>query len=168
MAEEHTADLYELADLVHAVARRLPAPTALEPGPCTATEITVMRCVGRVPGISARAAADACGLPSSNFSRVLKRLVSKGLLERRSDPDDARIVHLHPTDRAIKNSLRMREAWGGALAGAALDRDEIATVTQALRRIEAHLSDAPTTDVAEQASRPSQDDPRKRRTTVDG
>lgn len=168
MSEEHKAALYDLADLVHAVARQLPAPSSLEPGPCTRIEINVMRFVGRNPGVSARVAAHACGLPSSNFSRVLKGLVAKGLLERRADPRDARIAHLHPTEMAMKNSRRMQEAWGTALAGAALDDDTIATVTQALRRIEAHLLDAPVTDDPAGARHLAQEDRQNRRTTDAG
>jgi len=118
MDEAQSTELHDLVDLVHAVARQLPAPPDLEPGPCTPIEISVMRFVGRNPGASARAAADACGLPTSNFSRVLKGLVAKDLLERRSDPHDARIAHLHPTALATKNSLRMRERWSEALRGA--------------------------------------------------
>ena len=168
MSKALTAELYELADLVHAVARLLPAPANLEPGFCTAIEITVMRCVGRSPGISARTAADACGLPTSNFSRVLKGLVAKGLLERRSDPKDARISRLYPTDLAIRNSLRMCETWGAALAGAALDPDAVSAATRALRRIEAHLSDMPAADDTEGAGRPSPKDQPKRKQTDAG
>jgi len=145
MADRQSTELYELVDLIHVVARRLPAPLDLEPGPCTPIEISVMRFVGRNPGVSARAAADACGLPTSNFARVSKGLVAKGLLERRSDPNDARIAHLHLTDLADKNSLRMREHWAAALNGAGLDHDTVAATTRALRRIEAHLSAAPPT-----------------------
>ncbi|AJY45323.1 MarR family winged helix-turn-helix transcriptional regulator [Martelella endophytica] len=159
MGKEHDAALYELADLVHAVARQLPAPSNLEPGPCTPIEISVMRFVGRNPGVSARRAADACGLPTSNFSRVLKGLVAKGLLERLADPKDARIAHLHPTERAMKNSLRMRDAWSAALGGAALDPDTIATVTQALRRIEAHLAHPSTVDARSTNAPHFHDDP---------
>ncbi|MHC9237568.1 MarR family winged helix-turn-helix transcriptional regulator [Pseudooceanicola sp. 502str34] len=163
MAERQSTELYELVDLVHAVARRLPAPLDLEPGPCTPVEISVMRFVGRNPGVSARAAADACGLPTSNFARVSKSLVAKGLLERRSDPEDARIALLHPTDLAEKNSLRMREHWSAALSDAGLDPDMIAATTQALRRIEAHLSDQP--PAGRSHSLPSR---KQRRPTDDG
>lgn len=161
MGSAQSAELFELADLVHAVARRLPAPSDLQPGPCTPIEISVMRYVGRNPGVSARSAAEACGLPTSNFARVLKGLVAKGLLERRTDPQDARRVHLHPTDRARANTLRMRDAWSAALQGAGLNHDTVATVTRALHCIETHLSDAG-------AGRPSETDRRKRRPTDAG
>lgn len=142
MIEGDAYKLHELADLVHAVARQLPAPDNLEPGPCTPVEISVMRFVGRNPGSSAREVANACRLPSSNFSRVLKGLVAKGLLERKSDERDARIIRLHPTVLAKKNAKRMREAWSEALHGAALDHGTLTKVTRALGRIEAHLASA--------------------------
>ena len=145
MKEDDTDKLYELADLVHAVARHLPAPTNLEPGPCTPVEIGVMRFVGRNPGVSAREAAHACRMPSSNFSRVLGGLVQRGLLERRPDKKDGRVVHLHPTTLSRENARRMRQAWSAALRGAALDEATVTAVAEALSRIEAHLASNPTT-----------------------
>ncbi|WP_088623613.1 MarR family winged helix-turn-helix transcriptional regulator [Oceanicola sp. 22II-s10i] len=168
MHETRSDALFELADLVHAVARRLPAPVDLEPGPCTPIEINVMRIIGRNPGVSARRAADACGLPTSNFSRVLKALVAKGLVERRTDPNDARIAHLHATDMAMRNTARMRDAWTAVLGGAGLDRDTIVAVTTALRRIDAHLSDAPTDGAFETQQAPPDQNRHQRRTTDAG
>lgn len=168
MGNGRSEQLYELADLVHAVARRLPAPSNLEPGPCTPIEISVMRHVGRNPGVSARAAANACGLPSSNFARVLKGLVAKGLLERRTDPQDARKVHLHSTDLAMKNCVRMRDAWSSALNGVGLDGEAIATVVNALHCIETHLSGAATADDVVTTERPLQPNQPKRRPTDGG
>ena len=43
LTEEQADRLYEIADLIHAVARRLAAPADLRPGPCTPVEINVMR-----------------------------------------------------------------------------------------------------------------------------
>ncbi len=128
-----------------------------------------MRFLNQNPGATARKAAYACRLPSSNFSRVLKGLVAKGLLERKSDDRDARIIHLYPTSLARKNAMRMREAWSEVLRGAALDQETLSVVTRALGRIEAHLAfgsskkgDA-ASSVSGQLSRP--DDNQSRRTT---
>jgi DNA-binding MarR family transcriptional regulator len=152
VAEGDAYELYELADLVHAVARQLPTPNNLEPGPCTPVEISVMRFIARNPGASAREAASACRLPSSNFSRVLKELVAKGLLERKSDQRDARIIRLHPTGLAKENAKRMREAWSKALRGAALDQETLTEVTQALARIEAHFTSRPSIKLLDEGS----------------
>lgn len=143
MKEVNIDQLYELADLVHAIARRLPAPNNLEPGPCTPVEISVMRFVARNPGTSAQEAANACRMPSSNFSRVLGGMVKKGLLERRPAKEDRRVVRLHPTALALENARRMRQAWSAALREVALEQPAIEEVVEALGRIEAHLASKP-------------------------
>lgn len=143
MTEEEADRLYELADLLHAVARQIGAPADLRPGPCTPVEISVMRHVRRNPGTSAGAAAQATGLPTSNFSRVLKGLVAKGLIRRDTDDRDARGVRLYQTDLAQQNDARMRTAWSHALDGLLPDAATTRTVTEALRRIERGLDDRP-------------------------
>ncbi|MEI4474042.1 MarR family winged helix-turn-helix transcriptional regulator [Frigidibacter sp. MR17.24] len=168
MKEDDTDKRYELADLVHAIARHLPAPTNLEPGPCTPVEISVMRFVGRNPGTSAREAANACRLPSSNFSRVLGGLVQKGLLERRPAKEDRRVVQLHPTALSRENAQRMRQAWSEALCGVALEQPTVKEVVEALGRIEAHLASKPATAETATPLKPAphldNDDPQRRPT----
>nr|WP_248308289.1 MarR family winged helix-turn-helix transcriptional regulator [Devosia sp. 919] len=125
-----------MADLVHAVARQLVVPADLRPGPCTPVEISVVRFICRNPGTSARTAAAATMLPSSNFSRVIKGLIAKGLLVRQADDQDARVVRLYPTALAETNMLRMRQLWSQSLVDASLTPETIAVVNAALRRIE--------------------------------
>jgi DNA-binding MarR family transcriptional regulator len=141
-AAERADRLHELADLVHAVARQLGAPAGLRPGPCTPIEISVMRFVCRNPGASAGAAAKATLLPSSNFSRIIKGLVAKGLLMREVDAQDARSVRLHPTALARANMDQMRVAWSAALDGLTVDLGEIERVNVTLREVEAELARA--------------------------
>lgn len=97
--------------------------------------------VGANPGTSAGAAARATGLPTSNFSRVLKRLIDKGLLRRESDEQDARLSHLFATDLAHENWGRMRDAWSASLDGALPDSASLAGLHDALGRIDAHLTE---------------------------
>ncbi len=153
MTEEQAEKLYQLADLIHAVARQLGAPADLRPGPCTPVEISVMRFISRNPGSSARVAAAATRLASSNFSRVIKGLISKGLLRRETDGQDARGVRLYPTDLAKANEAQMRRAWSAALAGAAPDLHTIDLVNAVLWDIEAELAlraNSPTHDTDRQ------------------
>ena len=131
---------FELARLVHSIARRLPPPDGLQPGPCTPLEIEVMGFVGANPGTSAGAAASASRLPTSNFSRVLKRLIDKGLVRREPDANDARIARLYPTDLAHQNWQLMRDDWSAALDGALPDVASIDALRDALARIDAHLA----------------------------
>lgn len=136
-------NLSELADLIHGVSRQLRPPADLQPGPCTPMEITVMRYVHRNPGTSARNAADALFLPSSNFSRIVRGLEEKGLVRRADDAQDGRGVRLHPTALADENQKRLSDAWQGALQGIIEDPQTIALVNATLRRIETALNKTP-------------------------
>lgn len=139
MTQEQADKLYELAELIHAVARQLGVPADLKPEPCTPVEVSVMRFVGRNPGTSARAAARATLLPSSNFSRVLRGLMRKGLLLRKTDEKDARCVRLYPTATAKASMEHMRHAWSQALDGAITDPTTVELVNATLRRVESQL-----------------------------
>lgn len=57
----------------------------------------VLRYVSLFPGISASKLSELLQLHPSTLSGVFKQLVSKNLLERREDPDDARRARFHPT-----------------------------------------------------------------------
>jgi DNA-binding MarR family transcriptional regulator len=139
-AAERADRLHELADLVHAVARQLGVPAGLRPGLCTPVEISVMRFVCRNPGTSAGVAASATLLPSSNFSRIVKGLIAKGLLTREADARDARSVRLHPTALARENMDRIREAWSAALDDVTVDLPDIERVNATLRMVEVELA----------------------------
>ncbi len=65
----------------------------------TGPQRLVIRIVGRNPGISAGAVSDILHLHPSTLTGVLKRLESRGIVERRSDPADARRALLHLTAR---------------------------------------------------------------------
>jgi MarR family transcriptional regulator, organic hydroperoxide resistance regulator len=57
----------------------------------------VLRYVALFPGISASKLAELLQLHPSTLSGVFKQLISKNLLQRREDPDDARRARLYPT-----------------------------------------------------------------------
>ncbi|MET8557811.1 MarR family winged helix-turn-helix transcriptional regulator [Streptomyces sp. NPDC004959] len=139
MSDVEAAGLHELADLVFAVGRQLrpPADPAFEP--CTPIEIGVMRFIHNHPGTSARAAAEATLLPSSNFSRVLRGLEKRGLVDRVVDDRNARGVRLYPTEKAHRNQRILRDNWDRTLRGIIDDPATLATVNAALRRIEDEL-----------------------------
>ena len=140
MKQKHADKLYELADLIHAVARRLTAPADLKLGPCTPVEINVMRFISKNPGTSVNVAATATLLFPSNLSRVLKSLIAKGLLRREVDDWDARTVRLYPTELARANMEHMRDVWSQALAGMTTDMATVELANTALRRIETELA----------------------------
>ena len=61
----------------------------------------VLRYVSLFPGISASKLAELLQLHPSTLSGVFKQLVSKNLLERREDPDDARRARLYPAPTGL-------------------------------------------------------------------
>ncbi len=60
----------------------------------TGPQRLVLRVVGRFPGISASELAHIVRLHPSTITGVLQRLVARGWIERRRDPDDTRRVQL--------------------------------------------------------------------------
>ncbi len=77
-------------------------------------------------------------------SRVVSELEAEGMLDRRVDPSDRRVVRVSLTDEAmdmVERTYRWRgEAVERALAG--LDADERRTVMDFLRRVSVELGDA--------------------------
>jgi DNA-binding MarR family transcriptional regulator len=137
--DEHTARLFELADLILAVGRHIQAAKQGRAEAGTPLEGAVMRFIDRNPGTTATEAAEATQLISSNFSRAVRGLESRGLVRRDVDEHDARRVRLYPTDKAAENLRRLREIWSGLLAGIVTDPAEIDAVTATLRHIETQL-----------------------------
>lgn len=117
--------LAEFADVVLRIGREVDphGPHALDIVPLTGTEALVMRWVHRNPGASPSAVAEATALQRSNCSVALRALVGKGMVERRTDPDDARTVQLHPTPLAHDSIARLHAHWAERLR-AALGGDE--------------------------------------------
>lgn len=140
MDDDEVSRLFDLADLIFAVARLIRPPHDRSTEMCTPVESIVMRFIDRDPGTSARAAAEATQLPSSNLSRVLRGLEKKGLVRREIDTHDSRCIHIYPTVRALENLQHLREAWSQTLAGIVDDPETIDRVNHTLRRIEKELT----------------------------
>ena len=138
-AEEDAARRFELADLILAISRHVHASKAFAFDSWSPLESAVMRFIDRNPGTSASAAAEATQLISSNFSRALRSLEKKGLVRRDVDQNDARRVHLYPTELAHENLRLLRDVWGRLLDGIIDDPADIDRVNITLRRIEAEL-----------------------------
>ncbi len=136
--------LAEFADVVLRIGREVDphGPHALDIVPLTGTEALVMRWVHRNPGASPSAVAEAAALQRSNCSVALRSLVTKGMVERRTDPADARTVQLHPTPLAHDSIARLHAHWAGRLraalggdeAGLGAAADLLARIDDGLRR----------------------------------
>jgi MarR family transcriptional regulator, organic hydroperoxide resistance regulator len=73
----------------------------------TGPQRLVIRILGRYPGISAGQLADILQLHPSTLTGVLKRLQERGVIERRTDPNDGRRALLGLTARGRElDSLR--------------------------------------------------------------
>lgn len=139
MADERYADL---ADLLLALSRTISAEAHSDPRviDLTATEINVMRCIDRNPGIAPSAVASATGLQRSNLSRALRELEAKGMVERSADAADGRHARLHPTAVAATNLRRLRSGWTRLLASAGADDRHLDATLDLLAQLEAGLS----------------------------
>jgi DNA-binding MarR family transcriptional regulator len=84
----------------------------------TGPQRLVVRIVGRFPGIAAGRVAEILHVHPSTLTGILKRLEARGMLQRRSDPRDAR-----------------RALFGLTAKGKKLDTLKTGTVEQAVRRV---------------------------------
>lgn len=84
----------------------------------TGPQRMVVRIVGRFPGIAAGRAAEILRVHPSTLTGILKRLEARGILQRKSDPRDARRALLGLTPKGKK-----------------LDTLKTGTVEQAVRRV---------------------------------
>jgi DNA-binding MarR family transcriptional regulator len=84
----------------------------------TGPQRLVVRIVGRFPGISAGRVAEILHVHPSTLTGILKRLETRGVLQRRADPRDAR-----------------RALFGLTPKGRKLDTVKTGTVEQATRRV---------------------------------
>jgi DNA-binding MarR family transcriptional regulator len=106
------------------------------------SQVEVLACVRRQPGIGVREAATALRLAPNTVSTIVGQLVDAGLLRRDSDPEDARAVRL----RLTKAGHRRVHAWRDRTAQAvdraleALDAEERAALALALPALR-HLAD---------------------------
>jgi DNA-binding MarR family transcriptional regulator len=143
-----TRQTRELAVVLHDLAWLLPRTVGAdamraEPQPPTALE--VMRLLARRPGLSVGQVARELGIATNNVSTAVGHLQDQGLLEKRRDEQDARIIRLHPTEVALQARRRREHAWGRAMsvALAGLDPHDAAALLAAgpaLRHLAGHLA----------------------------
>ncbi|CAM2965435.1 MarR family winged helix-turn-helix transcriptional regulator [Streptomyces albus] len=60
-------------------------------------QLALLRHVEAHDGVTVRRAAEALLMKPNNVSALVTQLTEQGLLERRQDPEDKRIAHLHLT-----------------------------------------------------------------------
>lgn len=130
----------DLAEVILGIARELRLRIDADPDHLTLSESHVMRYINHRPGVAPSDVARHTGLQRSNVSTALRALEKRGLLERRSDPADARAVRLFPTERATVDLARLRRQWSGQICAALGDATaRVGDVLAVLDRLETAL-----------------------------
>ncbi len=85
-------------------------------------------------------------LTQPSVSRLIDRLVARGLVSKRRDPDDARGMIVQLTDEGIEVFRRVGSAHGRAITRrmSVLDSDELARLTELTSKLRAADPDART------------------------
>jgi DNA-binding MarR family transcriptional regulator len=143
-------DATTLAVALYDLAWLLPRTVGLAAGgvdPLPQSELEVMRLLVRRPGLSVNDVAGELGMQASNVSATIRTLVSRGLLERRRDPDDGRVAQLVPTRQAIASRNRRELSWGRTLESTLRELPDAESATllgavAALRALAAQLGAA--------------------------
>ncbi|MET9773945.1 MarR family transcriptional regulator [Streptomyces sp. NPDC006367] len=109
-------------------------------------QLALLRHVHTHDGTTVRAAADALLMKPNNVSALVTQLTEQGLLERRPDPADKRVVHLHLTPTARQRLTEAERVMAAQIARAlrAMTDGERAALGSALGALSAlgrHLHD---------------------------
>ncbi len=117
--------LWELDHALQSASKRMETKLGV-----TSPQRLVLRIVGRYPGISAGEVSSLLHLHPSTLTGVLKRLATRGLVQRRSDPADGRrvLLRLTPKGKAVD---AIRAGTVEAAVRRALERLDARTVAAA-------------------------------------
>ncbi|WP_285574683.1 MULTISPECIES: MarR family winged helix-turn-helix transcriptional regulator [unclassified Streptomyces] len=105
-----------LPALARAVERQI-GPHVEHPKPSEA-QIALLRHVEANDGATVRRAAEALLMKPNNVSALVTQLTEQGLLERRPDPADKRIAHLHLTSTSRQQLTEVQNLMSGLVAEA--------------------------------------------------
>ncbi|MFO0667720.1 MAG: MarR family transcriptional regulator [Polyangiaceae bacterium] len=102
---------------------------------------TVLRLVGRFPGVTAGKLADTLHVDRGTLSTMLARLEARGLIERRQDTTDRRRVRVGLTSRGRSLDVPDEETVEGAVEEAihAADPEDVRGTERVLSALVAQL-----------------------------
>lgn len=97
----------------------------------------LLRYIGKHPGVSVSELARRAHTAKSYVSHLVYQLVDKGLVEKRSDAQDQRIVCLYPTEamahKLAEAEVRLQRAWQKVLDNIPEEeRDDVGRVLHTL------------------------------------
>jgi DNA-binding MarR family transcriptional regulator len=102
-----------LGPTLHALARAHRARLAalLAPHGLHAGQDLLLLAVWESPGMRQRAIAEQLGVEPPTVTRMLQRLERGGMIERKADPHDGRVMLVYPTPRSRLLEGTVRRAW---------------------------------------------------------
>lgn len=102
----------------------------------------VLQCLWREDGVTPGELAKRIGVETPTITRAVQRMEASGLVKRRSDPTDARLVRVHLTDRGreLKEMIPplLRSVVEEALMG--LSEKERVSLEHLLERVRRNLA----------------------------
>ena len=118
-----------------------------------AAEVELLVTIIDAPGIGVGEAARALHLAGNTVSTLVSRLVEKGLITRRTDPDDGRVVRLSSTSTGRSRVRRWRQHRTDLFVDALTeldpaDREALRRAVPALRRLTVAMQPASGDDAA--------------------
>ncbi|HVB89674.1 MAG TPA: MarR family transcriptional regulator [Beijerinckiaceae bacterium] len=111
----------------------------------TRAQWLVLARLARHPGISQTELAGMVEVEPITVARLIDRLETRGLVERRLDPNDRRLRRLHLTPKAepLLDEIDSLRASLNAVVTEGLDPSSLACVAETLRRMKANLVEEP-------------------------
>lgn len=139
-----TAALRQLGSVVHDLswALRHAEPSVDGDDQLPPTEFQIMRFLDRYPGASVGEVARGLGLRQSNVSTAVRGLIERGLVDKRPDEADRRVVRLTTTARSAGRREPVEASWGATLTQVMteLDDADVAAIRAAIAPL-SRLSD---------------------------
>lgn len=104
----------------------------------------VLRMVFHSPGVTISELSRETGMAKSYISKTIESLTTAGILEKRKDPADQRVLRIHPTEAAVVRSREMHAAVDARLAGiiATLPEEKVDALIDGLHMLKAALDRA--------------------------
>ncbi|MEU3528124.1 MarR family winged helix-turn-helix transcriptional regulator [Streptomyces sp. NPDC038707] len=81
-------------------------------------QLALLRHVESHDGVTVRKAAEALLMKPSNVSALVSQMTELGMLERRQDPADKRVAHLHLTEKARHELAEVHRLMSSHVMGA--------------------------------------------------
>ena len=136
-------DQPDLLFLLHDIARQLRVDADRRAGAygLTRAQWVILFWVDRQPGLSQKALAEILEVEPITVARLIDRLETHGMVERRDDPDDRRIwrLHLLPPARPVLQALQCERLDMLKMLSAGLEPAAVETIKQGLLCMKANL-----------------------------